>query len=204
MKLRILSLSLVTAGLLSGCNPDPSPVDEPTGDTTSVVGQPRSPAAADTDANTDANTLIVYMNRVTPDEVGAGAGTISVRQSDDGLVFSPKLMGLTEGQHGFHIHQNPSCEPAMQDDKKVAAGAAGGHFDPTDKGMHTGPDGNGHKGDLPMIEVDSAGAQQEVTISGLQLTELKNRSLVVHERRDDYASNPAGDSGPRIACGVIK
>ena len=203
MKLRILSLSIAATGLLLGCNPEPGPTNGPANDATPVAEQPRAPAAAESDANTDSEPLIVYMNRVTPDEVGAGAGTISVRQSSEGLVFTPNLMGLTAGKHGFHIHQNPSCEPAMQDGKKVAAAAAGGHYDPTNAGKHTGPQGDGHKGDLPMIEVDNAGVQQQVTINGLTLDDLKNRSLVVHERRDDYASDPAGDSGARIACGVI-
>ncbi|WP_213995148.1 superoxide dismutase family protein [Arsukibacterium sp.] len=204
MKLRIFSLSVIATGLLVACSPDPRPTNEPANNATPMAEQPRSPAATETDPNTDADTLIVYMNRVTPDEVGAGAGTISVRQSPEGLVFTPNLLGLTAGKHGFHVHQNPSCEPEMQDGKKVAAAAAGGHYDPTNAGKHTGPEGDGHKGDLPMIEVDSAGVQQQVTINGLTLDDLKNRSLVVHERRDDYASDPAGDSGARIACGVIK
>ncbi len=205
MKLRIFSLSIITSSMLVACGPDPRPDTDPmpdsmpASDATPVAEQPRSPA----DADTDSNTLIVYMNRVTPDEVGAGAGTITVTQSGDDLVFKPNLMGLTAGMHGFHIHQNPSCEPEMKDGKRVAAAAAGGHYDPTNAGTHTGPDGDGHKGDLPMIEVDSAGAQQEVTINGLSLNDLQNRSLVVHAGRDDYASNPAGASGARIACGVI-
>ncbi|MBV2130933.1 superoxide dismutase family protein [Arsukibacterium indicum] len=205
MKLRIFSLSVIASGMLMACNPDqrpdtdPLPDSMPASDATPVADQPRSPA----DADTDSNTLIVYMNRVTPDEVGAGAGTITVRQTSDGLVFKPNLMGLNTGMHGFHIHQNPSCEPEMKDGKRVAAAAAGGHYDPTNAGHHAGPDGDGHKGDLPMIEVDSTGAQLEVTINGLTLSDLQNRSLVVHERRDDYSSDPAGDSGARIACGVI-
>lgn len=205
MKLRIFALSVIASGMLMACNPDqrpdtdPLPDSMPASDATPVTGQPRSPA----DADTDSSTLIVYMNRVTPDEVGAGAGTITVIQNSDGLVFKPNLTGLNAGMHGFHIHQNPSCEPEMKDGKRVAAAAAGGHYDPTNAGTHSGPDGGGHKGDLPMIEVDSTGAQQEVTINGLTLNDLKNRSLVVHERRDDYSSDPAGDSGARIACGVI-
>ncbi|MDX1539364.1 superoxide dismutase family protein [Arsukibacterium sp.] len=205
MKLRVFSLSVIATALLAGCSPDnrpdadPLPDTMPASDATPVAGQPRSPA----DAETETSTLIVYMNRVTPDEVAAGSGTITVRQTSDGLVFTPNLMGLNAGMHGFHIHQNPSCEPELKDGKPVAAAAAGGHYDPTNAGTHTGPQGDGHKGDLPMIEVDSSGAQQAVTIKGLTLDDLKNRSLVVHKRRDDYSSNPAGDSGPRIMCGVI-
>ncbi|WP_372625714.1 superoxide dismutase family protein [Arsukibacterium sp.] len=195
MKLKLLVLSATAAGLAAGCNPDPRPSSSPTGNATPVAEQPRTLA--------DANSMIVYMNKVTPDEVGQRAGTVTVMQTEDGLQFTPNVLGLTEGQHGFHIHQNPSCEPEMIEGKKVAAAAAGGHYDPENKGQHTGPHGDGHKGDLPMIEVDSAGNQQQVTIKDLSLDELKGRSLVVHMRRDDYSSNPAGDSGPRIACGII-
>ena len=205
MRLRIFSLSVVAAGMLAGCNPDQRPDTDPLPDTmpasdgTPLAEQPRSPA----NANTDSKTLIVYMNRVTTDEVGASAGTITVTQRGDDLVFSPNLMGLNPGKHGFHIHQNPSCEPEVKDGKKIAAAAAGGHYDPTDTGQHTGPDGNGHKGDLPMLVVDDMGAQQDVTMPGLTLNDLQNRALVVHQGQDDYSTNPAGDSGPRIACGVI-
>ncbi|WP_290612563.1 superoxide dismutase family protein [Arsukibacterium sp. UBA3155] len=197
MKLRIFSLSVIATGLLVGCNPDPRPNSMPASDATPIAEQPRTPADA------DADTLIVYMNRVTPDEVGASAGTITVTQRGDDLVFSPNLMGLNPGKHGFHIHQNPSCEPEVKDGKKIAAAAAGGHYDPTDTGQHTGPDGNGHKGDLPMLEVDDMGVQQDVTMPGLTLNDLQNRALVVHQGQDDYSTNPAGASGPRIACGVI-
>lgn len=205
MKLRIFSLSVIATGMLVACNPnqrpdtDPLPDTMPASDTTPVAGQPRSPA----DADTASSTLIVYMNRVTPEEVGASAGTITVTQRGGDLVFSPNLMGLSPGKHGFHIHQNPSCEPEVKNGKKTAAAAAGGHYDPTDSGQHTGPDGTGHKGDLPMLEVDNMGAQQDVTMPGLTLKDLQNRALVVHQGQDDYSTNPAGDSGPRIACGII-
>lgn len=195
MKLSVFTLSLAASGLLLGCNPDPRPETGPASNATPMAEQPRTPA--------DADTLIVYMNRVTPDEVGASAGTITVTQRGDDLVFSPNLMGLNPGKHGFHIHQNPSCEPEVKDGKKIAAAAAGGHYDPTNTGQHTGPDGNGHKGDLPMLEVDDMGVQQDVTMPGLTLNDLQNRALVVHQGQDDYSTNPAGASGPRIACGVI-
>lgn len=199
MRLRTFSLTLMAAGILMGCNPDPRPTTMPSGDATPITEQPRSPA----EAKTDPSTLIVYMNRVTPDEVGAGSGTITVVQDSNGLIFKPNLIGLNAGKHGFHIHQNPSCEPELIDGKPVAAAAAGGHYDPTNAGHHASPGGDGHKGDLPMIEVDASGNQYEVSIAGLTLADLTDRSLVVHARRDDYASDPAGDSGPRIMCGVI-
>lgn len=194
MKLQILTLSLAATGLLLGCNPAPTTTD-PANNTNTIASQPTTSA--------DDAMLVVNMNRVTPDEVGASAGTITVTQRGDALVFTPNLVGLNPGKHGFHIHQNPSCEPETKDGTNVAAAAAGGHYDPAGAQKHTGPDGNGHRGDLPMLEVDSDGKQQDVTMPGLTLEELQNRALVVHQGQDDYSSNPAGNSGPRIACGVI-
>ena len=196
MKLRTLSLPILAAGLLFGCNPDPSPPATPGGTAMPMTDNPRTADAA--------QTIMVYMNQVSTEGVGESAGTIIIRQTADGLIFTPDLQGLAQGVHGFHIHQNPSCEAGIKDGVKQAAAAAGGHYDPTEKDQHAGPQGDGHQGDLPMILVDNAGAQQEVTINDLQLDDLKNRSLVVHQRRDDYASDPASDSGPPIACGVIK
>lgn len=196
MKRSIQLLSIIASILLVGCNQDSQPVTGPAGEP-STAGEIKLASYAP-------NTLIVDMYQVTPDEVGKKTGTITLRQADEGLVFNPNILGLTEGMHGFHIHQNPSCEPGEKDGEKIAALAAGGHYDPENKGSHTGPDGEGHLGDLPMLRVNQDGTQQQIIVNGLQLDKVRNRSLVVHEGKDDYSSDPAGNSGPRIACGVMK
>jgi len=196
MKLRILPLPLLAAGLLLGCNPDPNPPSAPSGVST--------PAPVPANAGKQAgNSVKVRMNKVTADGVGDNTGTITITETADGLVFKPELKGLQAGEHGFHVHQNPSCEPAIKDGERQAAASAGGHLDPADTNQHAGPDGQGHLGDLPMIRVDSNGNQQEVTAGRMKLKDVKNRTLVVHQQADDYTTSPSGSSGSPIACGII-
>ncbi|MDR6984858.1 Cu-Zn family superoxide dismutase [Rheinheimera pacifica] len=198
MKLRILPLPLLAAGLLLGCNPDPNPPSAPSGTAAPVSGN-----AVDGDRYT-ANTITVRMNQVTAEGVGDSAGTITIRETADGLVFKPQLKGLKAGEHGFHVHQNPSCEPGMKEGERQAAASAGSHLDPADTNQHAGPDGQGHLGDLPMIRVDNNDNQEEVTARRMKLDDIRNRSLIVHQQADDYTTSPAGSSGSPIACGVIK
>ncbi|CCJ75064.1 Superoxide dismutase [Cu-Zn] precursor [Cronobacter muytjensii 530] len=70
----------------------------------------------------------VELRLATDQGVGQSVGTVKITETDKGLEFAPDLNGLPPGDHGFHIHANGSCEPAMKDGKMVAAEAAGGHF----------------------------------------------------------------------------
>jgi len=104
-----------------------------------------------------AQAATIQMNTVDAQGTSTPAGTIDVQATQYGVLFTPHLKGLPPGIHGFHVHTNPSCAPAMQDGKMVAGLAAGGHFDPGHTGKHEGPWGNGHLGDLPALYVDSDG-----------------------------------------------
>jgi Cu-Zn family superoxide dismutase len=149
----------------------------------------------------------VSMSMVDAKGVGAAIGNVSISESKYGLVFTPALKGLTPGLHGFHLHQNPSCEPKEADGKMVPALAAGGHYDPQDTKRHGTPWGDGHMGDLPGLYVDAEGnASQPVLAPRLKASDLAGRSLMVHVGGDNHADHPAplGGGGPRMACGVIK
>ncbi len=76
----------------------------------------------------------VQLNLVTTQGVGQTIGSVKITETDRGLEFAPTLRALPPGKHGFHIHAEGSCQPAMKEGKAVAAGAAGGHYDP----QHTG------------------------------------------------------------------
>lgn len=149
----------------------------------------------------------VQLNQVDENGVGVAVGQVTLSDTPYGLVLMPALKGLTPGLHGFHVHANPSCNPAEQNGKAVAALAAGGHYDPADSKRHDTPWGNGHLGDLPPLYVDAGGnANQPVLAPRLKVAEVVGRSLMVHAGGDNHADHPAplGGGGVRIACGVIR
>ena len=115
------------------------------------------------------------------------------------------VSGLNPGKHGIHVHAIGMCQdPAFT--------SAGGHFNPTGRkhGLDA-PDG-AHAGDLPNLEADANGkAHYDVTTNRLTLTggtlsvfDADGSSLVIHESADDQKTDPAGSSGTRVACGMIK
>jgi Cu-Zn family superoxide dismutase len=149
----------------------------------------------------------VTVNLVSTDGVGKSVGTINIRPEKDGVVLVPKLKDLPPGEHGFHLHENPSCEPGLKDGKKSAAAAAGGHFDPAATKAHKGPAGGGHKGDLPRLVVAQNGtAAQKMEVKGMALDDFHGKTLMIHAGGDNYsdAPKPLGGGGERIACGVVK
>ena len=151
--------------------------------------------------------VVVPMHMVDEKGVGASVGQVTVSESRYGLVFTPALQGLSPGIHGFHVHQNPSCEPAEKDGKMVAAGAAGGHYDPAATNAHGAPWGDGHLGDLPALYVDANGsATQPVLAPRLKPGDIKGRALMVHAGGDNHSDHPAalGGGGARVSCGVIE
>lgn len=151
-------------------------------------------------------SVSVTVHSVNEQGIGASIGTIMLTDSSEGLRVTPNLKGLTPGDHGFHIHENPDCGPKEKDGKMIAALAAGGHFDPHTTGKHLGPHGGGHHGDLPVLSVAADGtATRSVVVRGVHIDEVLNRSIMIHAGGDNYADSPAplGGGGARVACGVI-
>ena len=139
---------------------------------------------------------------------GQSIGIVTVTETAEGVIFTPKLDGLPPGLHGFHIHEKASCDPAMDPakGKLAAAQAAGGHLDPEKTGHHEGPMGKGHLGDLPALKVDSNGsATTPVVAPRLKLSQLSDHALIIHAGGDNYSDSPQklGGGGERIACGVF-
>lgn len=148
----------------------------------------------------------VLMHAVDASGLGDHLGTVTITETEHGLQFDPQLSGLTPGLHGFHLHQNPSCQPADKDGKTVPALAAGGHYDPDLSGHHDLPWGDGHRGDLPSLYVDSNGhATVPVLAPRLTLADLPGRAVMIHAGGDNYSDEPQplGGGGSRMACGVI-
>ncbi|OMP67232.1 superoxide dismutase family protein [Domibacillus epiphyticus] len=136
---------------------------------------------------------------------GEKIGTAELQQTDKGVLIRLQASDLTPGTHGFHIHETGKCEaPDFE--------SAGGHFNPTDASHGFNHEEGPHAGDLPNIEVAEDGrVQEEVTAEHVTLEGGKNNSLfgsagtafVIHEKADDNQSQPSGNAGARIACGVI-
>ena len=130
------------------------------------------------------------------------SGMLDLIQTADGVSITGTISGLTpNSHHGFHIHENGDCS-------SPDAKSAGGHFAPAHHQHGNPANPPHHAGDMPNIDADAKGvAKVELTVKGVTLDKgpqsVLDRAIVVHEKADDYTSQPAGDSGPRIACGVI-
>lgn len=150
---------------------------------------------------------IVVMRAISAQGQGAIIGTVRLSDSDKGLVLDPDIGNLTPGTHGFHVHEKPSCDAGVKDGKPGAGLAAGGHYDPHGSGKHAGPQGEGHQGDLPALEVSESGeAVRTLVAPRLKLADIKGRALMIHAGGDNYsdAPQPLGGGGARVACGVIE
>jgi Cu-Zn family superoxide dismutase len=153
-----------------------------------------------------ANAVVVEMHALGKDGVEQVVGTVSIEAKQNGLEFTPSLTGLNPGIHGFHIHENPDCGTASEKGDIVPGGAAGSHYDPDNAKQHAAPWEQGHLGDLPALYVDQEeSAVQPVFKSGLMLSDVHGRALIIHEDGDNYDDEPQplGGGGDRSACGVI-
>jgi len=158
-------------------------------------------------AGTAAADYRVDMNAIDVKGVGAPVGTVVISEDAGGVRLAPNLKGLPPGEHGFHVHEFPNCGAREKDGKVVAGDLAGGHWDPDKHGKHGMPGGDGHRGDLPPLKVGADGtARDAVTVKGLKLSDLRDKSLMVHAGGDNGSDQPKpnGGGGDRIACGVIQ
>ena len=139
---------------------------------------------------------------IAPTAGNAAKGTVKFTQKGDKVTVTAQISGLSPGGHGFHVHEKGDCSAPD-------ATSAGGHFNPTGK-PHGAPDaGEHHAGDLPMLQADANGnATLTADVSGLTIGagtgDIAGKSVVVHKDVDDYKTQPAGNSGARIGCGVIQ
>lgn len=153
-----------------------------------------------------AETITVTVNLTGTQGVGERIGVIDLEDTEYGMILTPNLIKLTPGIHGFHVHENPDCNPDEKDGKIVPGLAAGGHYDPSGSGAHEGPYGDGHLGDLPPLFVNTDGtAQTPVLAPRLTTEDVKGRSLMIHIMGDNFSDDPEplGGGGGRLACGVI-
>lgn len=128
-------------------------------------------------------------------------GVVTFSQVADGVKIVADFEGLTPGKHGFHVHEKGDC--SAHD-----GSSAGGHFNPTNQ-PHGGPDSEKrHAGDFGNVVADDSGKahyeriDKVIRLNGEQ--SIVDKSIVIHQDPDDLVSQPTGNSGARIGCGVIK
>lgn len=128
-------------------------------------------------------------------------GKVNLQETKEGIRVTVDISGLKpKSTHGLHIHQNGKCDaPSFE--------TAGGHFNPHST-AHGGPNSaEKHPGDFGNIIADAQGnAKKEIMISKDQVAELKEiegKAIILHEKADDLTSQPSGNSGGRMACGLI-
>ena len=133
---------------------------------------------------------------------GAMIGDVTLSENYAGVLVAGSLTGLSPGTHAIHIHAVGKCEPPFQ--------TAGGHFNPDGKKHGFSSAQGWHAGDLPNIDVPASGSVKfELLMPGARLggpqgiLDADGAAVVVHAARDDYATDPAGSAGARIACGVL-
>jgi Cu-Zn family superoxide dismutase len=125
---------------------------------------------------------------------------VTFAATSDGVRIIADIGGLKPGKHGFHIHEHGDCGSSD-------LASAGGHFNPTNK-VHGGPDSaERHVGDLGNLEANASGfahydrVDKVISLNGPD--SIIGKSVLLHEDPDDLTSDPSGNAGKRIACGVI-
>jgi Cu-Zn family superoxide dismutase len=138
---------------------------------------------------------------LTPTQGNNVRGLFVFHEMDGQLMVHAKVSGLKPGaEHGIHVHEKGDCA-------STDGTSAGGHFNPDGK-PHGPQTAAHHAGDMPALKADANGvADQKFTLSGVTVAEgpasVVGHAVIVHLSPDDYATQPTGNSGARIACGVI-
>jgi Cu-Zn family superoxide dismutase len=181
MRIALLA-TCATFGLVAACSTTPP----------ATPGTPPTPGTAH---NAVANLAAASGSLVS--------GKLTLMAMDGGVHIAGDVGGLAPGStHGFHIHEKGDCGAAD-------ASSAGGHFNPTASPHGKAESAAHHAGDIDNIVADGSGvAHVNAHVAGVVLgggggNDIAGRAIVVHAAPDDYASQPAGNAGARIACGVI-
>ena len=202
---RLRTLSLLIPLLLIGCDKPNDPVEPVATSAPATMPAPSAspataplpPPMATTDAVDGAQAVLM------PTQGNTAGGELTLTPEAGGLRLSGRLNGLTAGAtHAFHIHETGDCSDP-------AAESAGPHFNPSGDPHGNRDAGPHHAGDMPNVVADATGgAQVDQLLADLELgsngpRDVLGRALILHAQADDYTTQPSGNAGSRIACGVI-
>jgi len=178
--------------VLAACSTTPVPATQP-----STGAAAATPAPAATSTARGANITLA------PASGSLVSGKLTAEPIDGGVRITGEIGGLPRGStHAIHIHEKGDCSAAD-------ATSAGGHFNPTQQPHGRAGSGPHHGGDMDNIVADANGvARVHVRALGVTLgggaTDIGGRAVIVHAAPDDYATQPTGNAGGRVACGVIQ
>jgi Cu-Zn family superoxide dismutase len=143
-------------------------------------------------------------NTQLKDSHGKAVGDVDLVQTPAGVLIKLQIKGVAPGEHAFHVHAVGKCEAPFE--------SAGPHFNPGNH-KHGMMSGQAHAGDMPNLHVPQSG-ELSVEVVNVAITLEKGKpnsvfdtdgsALVIHAKADDYKSDPAGNAGDRIACGIIQ
>lgn len=148
-----------------------------------------------------ANIMEVPIYSITEEGVGDQKGTITVTKLPNGIEIIVNATNISTGEHGFHMHETNLLTPLTNSDGSIVKGGmARGHWDPEKTGVHLGPNGNGHRGDLVRLEVPSNGTiKVTMTNTRISYNDAKGKTFMIHSGGDNYTDNPKlGGGGARM------
>ena len=188
--LRAVAVPVVSLGVVVGCQQTKHAVNK----TENAMGMNKNVATAHIMPAAAASTQPSW---------GHPMGDVVFTQKGDKLQVHAELTGMPPGTHGIHIHEKGDLSaPDLS--------SAGGHYDPDMHKMHGAPNTSAmvHAGDLGNITADSAGnAKLDLTVTGISVggtNDIVGKSVIIHAKADDLHTQPSGNSGARIAGGVIQ
>lgn len=203
----VIALALGTVGC-DQKTPEQTPPPAPTA-ATPAPAAPTNPApvadATPAVAAAPATTMMQARVELASMEGQTARGTLSLERaaSGPGVTLYGNLEGLSpNGTHAFHIHENGDCSAPD-------GSSAGGHFNPDGKPHGHPNEANHHVGDMLSVKSDATGAGAvdalavRATLGDGAPTDVLGKAVIVHAQGDDYTTQPTGDAGGRIACGVI-
>ncbi|HEY4530828.1 MAG TPA: superoxide dismutase family protein [Luteimonas sp.] len=178
---------------------DAPPADGPSADVAAIDGA-QAPGAADMTTTPRPHTVAV----LAATEGNSVTGELAFEAFDGGVGITGQVNGLTPGsEHGFHVHETGDCSAPD-------ATSAGGHFNPDGRAHGQVGSGEHHAGDTDNLMADDTGvATVNTRLEGATLgdgapTDILGRAVIVHADADDYTTQPTGNAGARLACGVIE
>lgn len=187
-----LALSMVLA-IGCGRKADDGGTETPPSAETPVSAPVETPA-------TDAPAMTVSLTGAPTDT--DFAGTVTIHPEGTGVHIVADVAGVdTDGKHGIHVHENGMCDHEGEGGQHFTS--AGSHFNPAGVEHACPPTDPRHAGDLGNIEVTGGIGHLELSVPNLTANQLNGKALILHAGEDDCKTQPTGNAGDRLACGVV-